>query len=74
MFSKKQKNGARPVVYTTETGGIGIDARELFTTEVGREAMRQLIDIEFSTNGHDPDNDRAEHETDHAEHVIEEIS
>jgi hypothetical protein len=40
----------RPTIYTTGTGGIGVDVDELFTTPVGRQALLRLMEIEFPVN------------------------
>jgi len=54
MFSKKHKPttvASKPSIYTTDTGGIGIDARELFTTDAGRAAIKHLLESEPPATG-----------------------
>jgi hypothetical protein len=47
MTHSKRKPPDKPVVHPTNTGGLRIDSRELFTTDGGRQALRQAISGRF---------------------------
>jgi hypothetical protein len=49
--NKEKRIPDKPTVHPTDTGGLRIDSEELFTTQGGQRALRQLMDIDFTRNG-----------------------
>lgn len=48
MAQDRKKTPNKPVLHSTKTGGLRINSSDLFTTEVGRNAVRQMIGIRFT--------------------------
>ena len=47
MMRSKKEPSDKPIVHATNTGGLRIDSRELFTTTGGRQALREAISGRF---------------------------